>query len=135
MKSSSISPSKKEEEQIPGATSSATESDDMMDDLEPLALHRSHSVPISGPKSSLSKGNDSPVVRSLARDKGKRGEETSFANLDEDEQLLAVFRLAVWICRRPASVLSKADKAALLVHAINNMNSLMKTTKSVSSLA
>lgn len=62
-------------------------------------------------------------------------EETSFANLDEDEQLLAVFRLAVWICRRPASVLSKADKAALLVHAINNMNSLMKTTKSVSSLA
>ena len=31
-------------------------------------------------------------------------------NLDEDEQLLAVFRLAVWICRRPSEVLSKGEK-------------------------
>jgi hypothetical protein len=56
-------------------------------------------------------------------------------NLSEDELLLKIFKLAVWICRRPVSVLSQVEKSALLLHAINNMNSLAKATKSVTSLS
>ena len=56
-------------------------------------------------------------------------------SLDEDEQLLTVFRLAVWICKRPEDVLSRPEKAALLVHAVHNMNMLAKRARSVSSLA
>lgn len=36
-----------------GQQSSGSESDDMIDDLEPLGVQRSFSVPISGPKGSL----------------------------------------------------------------------------------
>lgn len=68
-------------------------------------------------------------------DKAGQKADSSAVNLDEDEQLLAVFRLAIWICRRPQAVLSRTEKAALLVHAINNMNSLSKATRSVSTLA
>jgi hypothetical protein len=55
--------------------------------------------------------------------------------LDEDGQLLAIFRLAVWVCRRPQTVLSQNERAALLMHAIDNMNSLSKAIRSVSTLA
>ena len=43
-------PEKKETDQIPGGVSSATEGDDEMDELQPLDLQRSLSVPILGPK-------------------------------------------------------------------------------------
>lgn len=106
-----------------------------MDELEPLDLQRSLSVPISGPKGGLRQPARAGASRGLAADKASHGAESNAAALDEDELLLTIFKLAVWICRRPVAVLSKAEKAALLVHAINNMNSLTKATKSVSSLS
>jgi len=107
----------------------------MIDELEPLSVQRSFSVPISGPKGSLRQANHTRAAQASVVDTAGQRPDSVAVNLDEDEQLLAVFRLAVWICRRPPAVLSKSEKSALLVHAINNMNSLSRTTRSVSSLA
>ena len=107
----------------------------MIDDLEPLGVQRSFSVPISGPKGSLRQKTSTRATQASVMTKAGQGANSSAVNLDEDEQLLAIFRLAVWICRRPSAALSRTAKAALLAHAINNMNSLSKTTRSVSTLA
>lgn len=107
----------------------------MIDDLEPLGVQRSLSVPISGPKGSLRPSNYIRSAQAASLDKGASKIGSCAGTLDEEEQLLAVFRLAVWICRRPNAVLSRAEKAALLVHAISNMNSLSMMTRSVSALA
>lgn len=105
-----------------------------MDELEPLGLQRSLSVPISGPKGGLKQANRASVALGLAADKASQDDESSQERIDEDELLLSIFKLAVWICRRPVAVLTKAEKAALLLHAINNMNSLTKGLRSASSL-
>jgi hypothetical protein len=107
----------------------------MIDDLEPIGLQRSLSVPISGPKASLKQTSLARAAPGSAVDTVGPSRDGHVVRLDEDEQLLVVFRLAVWICRRPPAVLSRHEKQALLIHAINNMNSLAKTTRSVSSLA
>lgn len=89
-------------------------------------------MPISGPKGSLRQITSSRAAQAA----DKAGQKSDRAvKLDEDGQLLAIFRLAVWVCRRPQTVLSRTEKAALLMHAINNMNSLSKTIRSVSTLA
>lgn len=118
-----------------GDNSSGTESDDMIDDLEPLEVQRSLSVPVSGPKGSVRPASISRAAQATAVEKAGSKASSSGASLDEDEQLLAVFRLAVWICKRPDDVLSRPEKAALLVHAIQNMNILSKRARSVCSLA
>lgn len=105
-----------------------------MDELEPLGLQRSLSLPISGPKGGTKEANRAGVALGLAADKASQDEESSQESIDEDELLLQIFKLAVWICRRPVAVLAKAEKAALLLHAINNMNSLTKGLRSASSL-
>jgi hypothetical protein len=107
----------------------------MIDDLEPLGVQRSFSVPISGPKGSLRSRTSTRAAQASALAKAGQGADSSAVNLDEDEQLLAIFRLAVWICRCPPAALPRTAKAALLAHAINNMNSLAKTARSVSTLA
>lgn len=118
-----------------GDNSSGTESDDMIDDLEPLEVQRSLSVPISGPKGSVRPASLPRAAQATAVEKSGAKATGCGVSLDEDEQLLAVFRLAVWICKRPDDVLSRPEKAALLVHAIQNMNMLSKRARSVSSLA
>ena len=65
------SPSKNDEaEQNPagGENSSGTESDDMIDDLEPLGVQRSFSVPISGPKGSLRQANHTRAAQASVAD-------------------------------------------------------------------
>ena len=114
---------------------SGSDNDDMIDDLEPLGVQRSFSVPISGPKGSLRSRTSTSAAQASALAKAGQGADSSAVNLDEDEQLLAVFRLAVWICRCPSAALPRTAKAALLAHAINNMNSLSRTARSVSTLA
>ena len=112
---------------------SGTESDDMNNELEPLGVQRSLSVPNSRPKGSIKQSVKFYQYR-LTQKAGPVSD-GSDACLDEDQQLLAVFKLAVWICRCSKKVLSKNEKSVLLLHAINNLNSLTKMTKSVSSLS
>jgi len=133
------SPVKDEEEAAKnpssGDHSSGTESDDAIDDLEPLEVQRSLTVPISGPKGSLRPANFSRAALAAPDVRAGSKAGSGGACLDEDAQLLAVFGLSVWICKRPDEVLSRPEKAALLVHAIHNMNILSKRARSVSSLA
>jgi hypothetical protein len=118
-----------------GADSSGTESDGTIDSLEPLEVQRSLSVPISGPKGSLRPASVARATQAAAEEKSSSRTGGQEGGLDEDEQLLALFRLAVWICRRPEGVLSRPEKAALLLHAIQNMNIVSKRARSVGSLA
>jgi hypothetical protein len=102
---------------------SESESDDLIDELVPLQVQRSLSVPISGPKGTFKP--PTTLAKTLTEKAGN--------SLDEDAQLLAIFKLSVWICKRPENVLSKLEKAAMLSHAIQNMNILAKRVKTVSS--
>jgi hypothetical protein len=52
-------------------------------------------------------------------------------SLSNDTQLLAVFRLAVWICRQPDEVLTQREKTTLLTHAVQNLNVLSERARSV----
>jgi hypothetical protein len=115
------------------ASASGSEGDDLVDDLEPLEplqLSRSLSVPVSGPKGSV---RPTGLTKGSMEKPGAQAE--SATSLDEDEQLLAIFKLAVWICKRPDEVLSKLEKAAILGHIIQNMNILAKRARSVASLS
>lgn len=115
--------------------SAGTESDDMIEDLEPLGVQRSYSVPTSGPKGGTRQGAGVRLQPAQASDGAAEGRGLEVGRLNEDEQLLAVFKLAVWICRRPTKELSRPEKAVLLLHAVNNLNGLQKSIRSVSTLA
>ena len=66
---SATTPQKNEEaDQIPSGIASAAEEDDL-DELEPLGLQRSLSVPISGPKGGIKQANRASVALGLAADK------------------------------------------------------------------
>lgn len=81
-----------------GGNSTVEESDELLDELEPLQPQRSLSVPIAGPKGGVRQAH-----AQLAEQKPpvKSGAKASAAehSLSNDDQLLSVFRLAVWICR------------------------------------
>ena len=107
----------------------------MMDDLEPLDVQRSLSVPISGPKGSVQPSGASPAAFAAVGEKSSLQVGGKGTSLDEDDQLLVVFKLAVWICKLPNDALPRTEKGALLVHAIKAMNILSKRAKSVTPLA
>jgi hypothetical protein len=115
--------------------SAGSDSDDLIEDLEPLGVQRSYSVPTSGPKGGTRQGAAARLQQAKALEGAAEGSGQDVGRLNEDEQLLAVFRLAVWICRRPAQELARPEKAVLLLHSVNTLNGLQKSIRSVSTLA
>jgi hypothetical protein len=107
----------------------------LIEDLEPLGVQRSYSVPTSGPKGGTRQGTAARLQQAKALEGAAEGSGQDVGRLNEDEQLLAVFRLAVWICRRPAQELARPEKAVLLLHSVNTLNGLQKSIRSVSTLA
>lgn len=119
-----------------GGQSSGGDSGDHTDELEPLQPlqpQRSFSVPISGPKGGFKRSTAARPGQEAVEQAGA-GADGPGAGLDEDGQLLAVFRLAVWICKQPDDSLARAEKAALLRHAVQNLNILAERAGSVSPL-
>lgn len=101
-----------------GELSDAEGSDEL---LEPLQPQRSLSVPISGPKGKP-KRQTAARQQQEAQDRAKMKQPSETVSFDEDMQLLAVFRLAVWVCKQPEEVLATSEKASLLRHAVQNLN-------------
>lgn len=94
---------------------------DLSDELlEPLQPQRSLSVPISGPRGPKRQTAGRQAHEASDRVKIKQASES--VAFDEDMQLLAVFRLAVWVCKQPDLVLTTSEKASLLRHAVQNLN-------------
>lgn len=123
-------PAKNGEEGLAGS-----DSDDLIEDLEPLGVQRSYSVPTSGPKGGARQATTARLQKVKAQERAAEGSGQDVGRLNEDEQLLAVFRLAVWICRRPAHELARPEKAVLLLHSIFTLNGLQRSIRSVSTLA
>jgi len=55
-------------------------------------------------------------------------------SLSYEDQLLALFRLTIWISRQPKSILTTKEQASLLNQAVSNLNCLTSLIPSVSCL-
>ena len=114
-----------------------SDSDDLIEDLEPLSIQRSFSLPTSGPKGG--KQQQQQIARlqkvKVLERKKQNIDKDEVGKLSEDEQLIAIFKLSVWICRRPEKELVKPEKAVLLLHAIQTLNGLQRSITSVQTLS
>lgn len=57
----------------------------MIDELEPLGVQRSFSVPISGPKGSVAQNTHARTAQASIVEKSGQASESSTVKLDEDE--------------------------------------------------
>lgn len=57
----------------------------MIEDLEPLGVQRSFSVPISGPKGSLKQSHHTRTAQAAVVEKSSAKVDSSGVDLDEDE--------------------------------------------------
>jgi hypothetical protein len=57
----------------------------MIDELEPLGVQRSFSVPISGPKGGVARSTPARTAQVSIGDKSGQAPESSTVKLDEDE--------------------------------------------------